>query len=255
MDLDRLAKKAMASMARSSDGVSHLDKNSARALLEAAGYTLQKERDLELYVKKEVVVLDNELGRYDTTVQDVALRKSPTVKEMVSIRNAVKILKDSDVKRSVKADTVDWVHTQALALLDLSYTRADVEQIAKDGMDSLENKYEKGVKQALDLFAELLGYIQAPGALGLAHAWVYGKEKPGPSTERVLSPAVVFDRMHGRLVLVEARVSGRDKAAMTDLKKVLSQKKKADTEGAHVFGELMSRVPPYPGNMPVWDQA
>ena len=252
--MDRLATKTKASMVRLSDGVSRLDKKSSAALLEAAGYALQKERDLDLYVKGDplvVVVLDNELGLYQTSVDDVAMRKSPTVKEMVSIKNAVKILKDSDVKKSIKDDTVDTVHVQAVSMLDLAYTDADLSRIAQDGIDSLENGYEKGVICSLELFAELLGYTQAPKSLRIADTEMYGGQEPGRTSELKLSPVILFDRIHNRLYLQNGPVSSFDKASLEKLKGLLSQTSKPDKEGAAVFKDLKSRVPPYPGNLPV----
>ena len=54
---------------------------------------------LDLYIKDidaektRILVLDNDLAIYNTSVYDVAMRKSPTVKEMMNPFNVVKILK------------------------------------------------------------------------------------------------------------------------------------------------------------------
>ena len=69
-----------------------------RSMLELSPYQYQKSRDLELYVQendqeqKMIFVLDNELPIYKTTIDDVTMRKSPLIKEMVKIRNIIKIL-------------------------------------------------------------------------------------------------------------------------------------------------------------------
>ena len=58
---------------------------------------------MDLYIlgntakKKKILVLDNGLAIYHTTIEDVCMRKSPSVKEMISIRNTIKILNDEDV--------------------------------------------------------------------------------------------------------------------------------------------------------------
>ena len=77
-----------------------------RSLLEMSPYRYQKERDLDLFIEKidgqpdNILVLDNELPIYRTTVEDVVIRKSPYTKEMLRIGNIIKILRDSDVKIS-----------------------------------------------------------------------------------------------------------------------------------------------------------
>jgi hypothetical protein len=71
-------------------------------------WSRRQERDLVLFLETDgpgqtrILVLDNDLSIYNTSVDDVVLRKSPTVKEMVNIRNAIKILNDKDVVTSKK---------------------------------------------------------------------------------------------------------------------------------------------------------
>ena len=102
-----------------------MDKGLFRVLLEMAEYRHLRERDLDLYLppegsgKSHILVLDNDLPFYKTTVSDIAMRKSPTVKEMVNIRNAIKILNDSDVVVSKKADSVKTVRQECLSRLNL----------------------------------------------------------------------------------------------------------------------------------------
>ena len=70
----------------------------------------------------EVLVFDNELPIYHTTVADVALRKSPLWQEMFSIGNIKKIMNDKDVILSKGKDSLKRLHADAMALLDLTYT-------------------------------------------------------------------------------------------------------------------------------------
>jgi hypothetical protein len=80
--------------------------------------------------KTRILVLDNDLTIYHTTVEDVVLRKSPTVKEMVSIRNAIKILNDKDVVISKKEASLKTIRDICIDQLDLHYTAADIDGIA-----------------------------------------------------------------------------------------------------------------------------
>ena len=112
--INKTAKQVILSIGPPDSG-RKVDKDAMRRLLEMSPYTYRKERDLDLYLedaeseKKKILVLDNDLAIYDTFVEDVVLRKSPTVKEMISIRNAIKILNDSDVVISKKEESVKTI--------------------------------------------------------------------------------------------------------------------------------------------------
>ena len=113
----------------SPDSTRKIDKESMRKLLALSPFVSAKRRDLELYFRElepgigEVISLDNELSLYgNTTVDDGALRRSPVVKEMVNIRNIVKILNVKDIRICKGDDTVHHVQNLALGLLDLSFS-------------------------------------------------------------------------------------------------------------------------------------
>jgi hypothetical protein len=135
MEIDRLADQVRRSLAPV-EGQQRIDSAAMRALLEMSSYRHHRERDLDLYCQEDedgtplILVLDNGLNLYQTTVADVALRKSPTLKEMISIRNAIKILNDKDVLISRKADTLQRIQKELIDALDLAYTRDDIEAIA-----------------------------------------------------------------------------------------------------------------------------
>ena len=105
--IDKMARQAIASIGPVDSG-RKIDKKIMRELLEMTGYTYKRKRDLDLYIedigaeKTRILVLDNDLAIYNTSVYDVAMRKSPTVKEMMNPFNVVKILKDTDVVISKK---------------------------------------------------------------------------------------------------------------------------------------------------------
>jgi hypothetical protein len=131
--VDFLVKKIENSL-KSNDGYSKIDKKSVKILLEICGYESVSKRGLELYHKEknqpEVIVNDAQLPRYETNVDDVVLRKSPTLKEMISFKNAKKILGDSDVLRSAKTDTLDYLRTSFIKEQDV--TEPDTEFLLKE---------------------------------------------------------------------------------------------------------------------------
>ena len=144
IQINQLSQKVLQSIAPPESGLK-IDKDAMRSLLEMSPYQYRKERDLDLYIEQPddgqsiILVLDNELPIYKTTVEDVVMRKSPYTKEMLNIRNIIKILKDSDVKLSRKEASVKIVQKKCIDGLDLTYQESDIATMAKEGSDSLEN--------------------------------------------------------------------------------------------------------------------
>jgi len=224
------------------------DKATMRRLLEMSPYALHKKRDLDLYIKGnpeergEILVLDNELAIYNTTDDDVALRKSPTIKEMVSIRNAIKILSDSDVVISKREESVNTIRKECIDLLDLSFNKADIEEIGKEGSASLENGYSDGVIESLSLFAELLGYKSAPKAFQIRHNKIIGISVKKENGEILFGPAVIYSLAYNTLKLIEQKIGSFDKRAMEYFKQVVAENQEASKEGADVFQYLKKTV-------------
>ena len=219
-----------------------------RSLLEMTGYQYRKERDLDLYLEKhdgehsQILVLDNELPIYRTTVEDVVIRKSPYTKEMLSIRNIIKILKDSDVKISRKKESVQIVQKECIDRLDLTYNASDIEMIAKEGADSLENGYTDGILESLSLFAELLGYQPPPKAFRIRHHEIIGTVTEKQGGQILYGPAVVLSLIDNSLRIIDDRISSLDKGKMEFFQQVAQGKEKPSVEGKEVFRYLKDKV-------------
>ena len=247
LKIDRLAARVIASIAPAGSGIK-VDKDAMRSLLELSAYHYQKVRDLNLYVEdidpeqKKIFVLDNELPIYRTTIDDVAMRKSPLIKEMVKIRNIVKILKDSDVKLSRKDESVKAIQKECVDRLDLSFTESDIEEIAAEGKASLERDYADGVVECLELFAEILNYRPAPQAFQLSRHKIIGKLTPKAGDEVLYGPIVIYSLIHGTLKLISDRVSSFDTAKIELVQQIAAEKHKAALEGPDVFEYLKKAV-------------
>lgn len=230
---------------------SKIDKPAMKTLFEIAGYSPRSERDLDLYLKDEknekagIVVLDNELALYRTIVDDVVLRKSPTVKEMVSIKNAIKILNDKDVVEGKRDHTVRTIEKECIEAIDLSYTASDLEMIAREGEAALENSYGEGVLESMKLFAHLLVYEPAPKAFSIPHHQIWGKVQSQSGGEIKFGPIAIYSLVHNRLYLMEKPISSYDKNRTTLLKAVLKGDEKPSREGKAVFQYLKNAVPPF----------
>ena len=179
IELERLASKVIASCGTGQSN-HPVDKEAMRSLLEMSPYQYQRERDLDLYVKdigeglKIILVLDNMLPIFKSTIKDVVTRRSPRTLEMWNFKTVRTILVDSDIKLSTRAKSVETVLEDTLAQLDLTYTDKDIENLAKDGMAWLAGRDAKGVGAILSLFAALLGYEKPQKYFGLENTISYG---------------------------------------------------------------------------------
>jgi hypothetical protein len=240
IQIDRMTEKILATIGPSG-AEQKVDKGLFRVLLEMAGYRPLRERDLDLYLppegsdKTHILVLDNDLPFYKTTVADIAMRKSPTVKEMVNIRNAIKILNDGDVVVSKKADSVKTVQHACLEGLNLSFSAEEIETIAADGAGSLEHGYADGVQECLDLFAELLGYQPAPKAFMADHHRIIGAASRKETGEIVFGPIVCFNLMQNRLFAVLSPIGSFDRVRLEGYLEILSGAEKPALTGTEVF--------------------
>ncbi len=253
--IDELAARVTASLKGPDSGI-HFDRQAMQELLEYAPYTHVRERDLDLYVRDdgggvpEVLVLDNGLPIYHTDIQDVALRKSPTVREMISIRNAIRILNDGDVRVSKREDSVETVRRRCLENLDLRYRPEDIRELEIDGTASLESAYLDGVVETLTLFAELLGYRPPPAPLRVDHVKMWGRLEEGAGGDRRYGPIVLYSLVDNRLSLVKEPVSTADDDAAARLRQVARGRLPADAEGADVFRFLRRSVLEGPQSVP-----
>jgi len=251
IEIDQLADMVARSI-DPSDATKRIDLNSMRQLMEKGGFTFRRERDLDLFfldpqeeteATATILVLDNELTVYRTTVDDAVMRKSPTVKEMVSIRNAIKILKDTDVLVAKKAETVRLVQKRCIDGLDLSFTRQDIEKLAADACTALDNEYTDGIMEGLDLFAELLGYAAAPKPLRFRHCRVIGPlDKSDARNPQFGPPIIVFRRMDDQVLLLQQSLKPLHKADRDVLATYIESGKKDKNAGKDAFRLLSQAV-------------
>lgn len=245
--IDEMAAAVIASL-RPPGSERHVDRKNMTTLLEMAGYQHLRRRDLDLYLpggdasRKEVLVLDNDLPRYLTTVEDVEIRQSPTVKEMVNFRNIRKILDDTDVVASKQADTVKHIQEMCIAGLDLAWKPADIRDIAAIGLQSLENSYADGVTDSLSLFSELLGFTPPPKPLQVPHHVITGQRAHRDGVLAAYGPLVAFSLIDNALRLVETVVRLNDTAKREAAIAAITGKTDLTAQGQAVFDWLAKRV-------------
>jgi hypothetical protein len=244
--INTLAKIVLNSLG-SPDSDKKLDKNAMRSLLEIRGFRHHTERDLDLYTYPEeggqqrILVLGNELAFFRATVADVAMRRSPTVKEMISIRNAIRILNDKDIVISKGVDTLQLIQKECLDMLDLSFDEADLDEMVRDGVDSLKNGYSDGVIETLSLFAELLGYEVPPRTMTIRHYHIFGRTTPKGAGETRFGPMAVYGMVKNELKFIDEQISLSNQQEIEGIENIIKGKAKASCEGPDVFGELKAR--------------
>lgn len=246
--INNLAKHIIDSVGPPVSGLK-VDKEKMRSLIELSSYDNPvKERDLELYVSKSnsktktVLVLDNELTIYKTSVEDVVLRKSPLIKEMVKIKNIIKILNDSDVVVSKRVDSVKIIQNEILSSLDLSFKEADIDEIINDGIASVEKEYAEGVIEALNLFAEILEYSPPPKQLKIKHNEIIGALAKKDNGNLFYGPMVIYSMIYNKIKFIDEQINVADKDKVAKVTQIASGKRKAVFEGSDVFAHLKQAV-------------
>jgi hypothetical protein len=247
IEIDRLASQVTASCG-STESRHPIDKEAMRRLLEMSPYQYQRERDLDLYVKtvegdlKMILVLDNELPIFRSTIKDVVVRRSPRTLELWRIRTIRNILVDSDIKVSVRGKSVEAVWRDAIEQLDLSYTDTDIEKLAIDGMAWLEGRDAGGVERTLTMFAALLGYCKPPRYFGLDHTVCYGSPGSGPDKDATFGPMALYRPANNTLIWLDKSFSRSDQQQTEFLRAVASGESSVTTTGDAVFRKLKTLV-------------
>jgi len=245
--IEKLTRKILDSVGPPDSG-KRVDRDTVIELLEMGSYEALKKRDLVLYILEgdadngRIFVLDNDLTIYNTSAEDIAVRKSPTVKEMVTIRNIRKILNDTDVVESKKEETVKSIRKEYLDKLDLSFEPADIEAIAREGVAALETGSPDGVRECLEIFADILGYRSAPNPFRLDGYDIMGKINRGDSGERVISPVIIYEPSRVFLKLMDTQIGRFDKERIEAMHRAARGIENDCLEGAAVFDYLKDAV-------------
>lgn len=248
IEIDRAILEVIRSMGPPGSG-RRIERDTMRRLLEMGGYRHEQRRDLDLFFIEEpgeepglILVLDNDLPIYRTSADDVVLRKSPIVKEMISIRNAIRILNDADVVVSKKEESARSIQKRLIDGLDLSFTEDDIARIALDGKASLDAAYTEGVVESLALFGELLDFQPAPKPMRMSNHHVVGPIQDKTGGEVLFGPVVIYGLVHNVLRLIDVQVNPRDKDRVEMVHQVALGNEPPTMEGHPVFDFLKTAV-------------
>jgi len=238
--LDRLY-QSLVSTTREPPGRRWLDKELTKELLARTDFEHKKVRNLDLYIRPlegeimEVAVLDNELPIYHSTVDDVTLRKSPYWQQMFSIRNVRKIMNDHDVIASKGKESLKRLHANALALLDLTYTRDDLAPLLEDARRGLERKSIEQIQESLDLFFELLDFEPLSLAVLEPGFQSFGRPKLNGGIVPSFEHLVLFNEENLSLGLKKGVFSPQSDSDLGWVMQYARGEETADLQDIHVF--------------------
>ena len=244
INLDRLLQKLVSTI-REPPGKRWLDKVLTQELLDMTDLKHEKVSYLHLYLRPlegeimEVLVFDNELPIYHTTVADVALRKSPYWQEMFSIRNIRKIMNDQDVIISKGKESLKSLHANAMALLDLTYTRDDLTLLLEDARQGLDQKSIAQIQESFDLFFELLDF--QPVSLGVLEQdlQIFAGPKLNGGAVPAFEHLILFDEETLSLGLKKGAFSPENDLDLAWVMQYVRGEKTADLKGIDVFKFLV----------------
>ena len=240
INLDTLLLKITLTM-RETPGQRRLDKELTQELLEMTDLEHKKVRDLHLYVRPlegeimEVLVLDNELPIYHTTVADVALRKSPVWKEIFSVKNIKKVMDDKDVIVSKGKESLNRLYNDALARLDLSYTADDLALFVEDARRALEQESLEQIQESFELFFALLHF--QPVSLGILEddIEVFARPKANGGADKTVEHPIFFDEKSFLLGLKKGTISPQSDLDLAWVMQYARGEETADLQGVEVF--------------------
>lgn len=237
---DRLFEKLVSTM-KEPPGKWWVDKVLTQELLDMTDFEHKKFRDLHLYLRPledetlEVLVFDNELAIYHTTLADVALRKSPLWQEMFSIRNLKKIMNHNDVLVSKGKESLTRIHANALARLDLTYTRDDLAALLEEAHRALEQKSIAQIQESFDLFFNLLDFQPVSLEVLEQDLQVFARPKLNGGAIPAFEHLILFDEENLHLGLKKGIFSPKRDLELAWVMQYVKGEKKADLQGLDVF--------------------
>jgi len=243
---DRLLGKLVSTM-KEPPGKWWVDKVLIQELLDMTDLEHKKFRDLQLYIRPlegetlEVLVFDNELAIYHTTLADVALRKSPLWQEMFSIRNLKKIMNHHDVLVSKGKESLRRIHANALALLDLTYTRDDLAVLLEDARRGLEQKSIAQIQESFDLFFNLLDFLPVSLEVLEQNLQVFARPKLNSGAVPTFEHLILFDEENLHLGLKKGIFSPKRDLDLAWVMQYARGEKTPDLQGIAVF-EFLSEL-------------
>ncbi len=247
ISIDHLTKKVIESI-RFQSPYNRIDLKNMKKIMEMSPFQFQRQREMNLYVLHDenqdtwVMVLDNDLPLYKTSVSDVLLRKSPTIKEMISIRNAIKILNDTDVLVSKKEKTLKTIRHETIKQLDLKATALDFDLIALDGLQAFINRDANAVLEFLSLFSEMMDYQPVPKNMQISNHKIIGELIKDTQGAKTYSQILIYNIVGNEIKIIDELIDSTSKDQIEKFHNTVLYNKDISIEGEMAFQFLKDQL-------------
>ncbi|HDD35374.1 MAG TPA: hypothetical protein ENF30_01100 [Candidatus Desulfofervidus auxilii] len=203
-----------------------------RKILQMASYKKYELRGLEIYSDgKDIFVLDTELPIYrSTTIEEVAMRKSPELKEMINPFKVKRILSHKDILYLRGEASISHLYKKALSLIDLSMNEEELREIFEESISIYWRDKPKEIREISEIIFEILGYEEVVKQLRLPPYHIYGI----PKKNAYLDP-VIIDEEWRKIRLIIGVFPIAEINTLIHFGQIAFGRKKPDFEGVNVF--------------------
>ena len=154
---------------------------------------------------------------------------------MFSIRNIKKIMNDHDVIVSKGKESLKRLHANALALLDLTYTRDDLALLLEDARRGLEQKSIAQIQESFDLFFDLLDFQPVSLEVLEQDLQIFARPKLNGGAVPTFEHLILFDEETLSLGLKKGAFSPQNDLDLAWVMQYARGEETADLEGIDVF--------------------
>ena len=151
-------------------------------------------------------------------------------------------MNDKDVIRSRGKKSLKRLHANALALLDLTYTKDDLTLLVEDARHGLDQKSIAQIRETLDIFLELLDFQPVPLGVLEQNLQIFAGPKLNGAAVPVFEYLILFEEETLSLVLKNGPFSPQSDLDFPWVKKYVRSEKPSDLKGIDVFEFLAERA-------------
>ena len=147
-------------------------------------------------------------------------------------------MNDHDVFATKGKESLKRLHANALALLDLTYTRDDLVLLLEDARRGLEQKSISQIQESLDLFAELLHFQPLSLEVLEPHFQSFARPKVNGGIVPSFEHLVLFNEENLSLGLKKGAFSPQSDSDLGWVMQYARGEETADLQDIHVFESL-----------------
>ena len=144
-------------------------------------------------------------------------------------------MNDQDVIISKGKESIKRLHANALALLDLTYSRDDLVPLLEDARQGLEQNSIAQIQESLDLFLDLLDFQPVSLEVLERDLQIFARPKPNGGDVPTFEHLILFNEENLSLGLKKGTFSPQNDLDLARVMQCVRGEKKADLQGIDVF--------------------